>query len=227
MALIKLGGLAQDVRGSQNGLTFSRNTAGAYVRAKSSPVQPQTQRQLQQRAIFTQVSQAWGSLTGAQRTAWNAWALTHPVTNVFGDAITINGNSAFTQINANLLTSGEALQTSPPAAPSAPVATPLTLAADSSTQHIEVVFDMQEGANEIFQTWASSGRNPGSSPAKKDFRLCTLTQPGTTPFTIDVAINALNPLLTFAAGQEVSILVARISDEGVLMDVTKLSAVAT
>src|SRR5437660_7275288 len=96
MALIKLGALAQDVRGSLNGTTFSRNKGGAYVRTKVSPVQPVSAFSANSRQAFKIVSQTWAALlTDANRAAWIAFAALHPFINVFGDSIILSGIAFF------------------------------------------------------------------------------------------------------------------------------------
>lgn len=96
MALIKLGALTQDVRGSLNGSTFSRNKGGAYVRSKVSPVQPVSTASAASRQAFKIVSQIWSQqLTDIERAGWIAFASTHPYTNIFGDAITLSGIAFF------------------------------------------------------------------------------------------------------------------------------------
>lgn len=103
MAKIKLGGLAQDVRGALNGTVFSRNRAGAYVRAKVSPCQPITQWNSAARAMFKAVSQRWpGALSDSQRAAWNAFAALHTYTDVFGDALVLSGIAIYMAINRSL-----------------------------------------------------------------------------------------------------------------------------
>jgi hypothetical protein len=115
MALVKLGGLAQDVRGSLNGNVFSRNRGGAYVRTKVSPVQPQTSFQQAVRAIFKAVAQMWATtLDAGQRAAWDAWAAVHPFVNVFGDSIILSGVAAFEAVNARLGQVGEDYIEDPP-----------------------------------------------------------------------------------------------------------------
>jgi hypothetical protein len=108
MALIKLGGLAQDVRGSLVGTTFSRNRAGAYVRGKVSPCQPLSSHSGAVRGVFSTLSQVWASgLSAAQRSAWGAWATLHPITNRFGDSVILSGVAAFQYVNALLYQSGQ------------------------------------------------------------------------------------------------------------------------
>lgn len=116
MALIKMGALAQDVRGSLNGSTFSRNRGGAYIRAKVSPIQPVSLWSKAARQAFKANSQAWAtSLTAAQRAAWIAFAAVHPWINVFGDSIILSGVAMYQAVNQRLQLVGQPVLASPPA----------------------------------------------------------------------------------------------------------------
>jgi hypothetical protein len=108
MALLKLGGLAQDVRGSLNGSVFSRNRGGAYVRTKVSPVQPITASNTLSRELFKAISQRWASTpTSGQRSGIEAFAAVHPFSNVFGDAIILSGIAFYQALNKRLRQVGE------------------------------------------------------------------------------------------------------------------------
>ena len=110
MALIKLGALAQDVRGSLNGTVFSRNRGGAYVRSKVSPLQPVSEFTAAIRQAFKATSQSWATqLTPVQRAAWIAFASVHPFVNVFGDSIILSGIAMYQAINQRLMLCGETL----------------------------------------------------------------------------------------------------------------------
>ena len=116
MALIKLGGLAQDVRGSLNGSVFSRNRGGAYVRSKVSACQPVSAFSSAARAIFKALAQYWSqTLTDGQRAAWEAFAALHPYTNVFGDSLTLSGIAMFEAVNRAVRQVAGAFITDPPA----------------------------------------------------------------------------------------------------------------
>src|SRR5438094_3122359 len=100
MARVKLGGLAQDVRGTLNGNVFSRNRGGAYVRTKVSPVQPVSAFSSLARSIFAALSQAWSTdLSDVERAAWEAFAAVHPFVIVFGDAIVLSGIAFYQSVN--------------------------------------------------------------------------------------------------------------------------------
>jgi hypothetical protein len=110
-----MGALAQDVRGSLNGTTFSRNRGGAFVRSKVSPVQPVSRWSGQARSIFKACSQRWSSkLTDAQRSAWNAFAVLHPFVNVFSDSIVLPGVAFYASVNARLAQCGYVYLDDPP-----------------------------------------------------------------------------------------------------------------
>jgi hypothetical protein len=107
VALVKMGALAQDVRGSLNGSTFSRNRGGAYIRSKVSPVQPVSEYSAAARAAFKSVSQRWATgLNATQRAGWTAFAAVHPFINVFGDSITLSGIAMYMAVNQRLLLVG-------------------------------------------------------------------------------------------------------------------------
>jgi hypothetical protein len=109
MASVKLGAIAQDIRGSLNGMVFSRNRGGQYVRQKVSPVQPVSPWSARSRAIFKSVAQRWSQvLTDEQRAAWSAFAALHPFLNVFGDSILLSGVAFYEAANARLAQCGQA-----------------------------------------------------------------------------------------------------------------------
>jgi hypothetical protein len=116
MALIKLGAIAQDIRGTLNGNVFSRNRGGAYVRSKVSPLQPVSEASSRSRAMFKAVSQRFAQeLDEMQANAWDVFAATHPYLNVFGDSIILTGVAMFQALNRRNRECGEAWLDDPPA----------------------------------------------------------------------------------------------------------------
>lgn len=99
MALIKSTLLAQ-ISGSLNGATFAHNKGGAYVRNRSLPSNPGTDRQDQVRTAMTSLSKMWSqSLTDEQRELWRAFGGQVTVLNRIGDPISLSGIAAFTRVN--------------------------------------------------------------------------------------------------------------------------------
>lgn len=107
MALIKYSALVQEMRNKLNGSVASRNRYGNYLRNKTTPVNPQTSHQQNQRARLSSVSQAWAGLTTAQRSSFTDLASLHPYRNVLGDQYHLDGKAMFTKLNTNLLVAGQ------------------------------------------------------------------------------------------------------------------------
>jgi len=184
MALIKTGGLVNDIRGSQNGLTFSRNKGGAYVRQKVSPVQPVSPFSSLARAIFTSLSQAWATaLTAAQRAAWVTFASTHTFVNVFGDSITLSGiamyqsvNRAIQQIGKVRIDNAPTVFTAPAVQSFTPVAVITAGVISTLTQTTVLAGAVAMPASGDLYIFATPPMPPGVKPQKSDFRLIN---PGT------------------------------------------------
>jgi len=116
MALIQYGSVVHDARGSFAGLVFSHNLGGPFIRQKVSPIQPLAPAQKKVRGALTATSKTFQTkLTAAQVQAWNSFALTHPLTNRYGDQTLLTGQMWFTRLNHPLITLGLAIMLSPPA----------------------------------------------------------------------------------------------------------------
>lgn len=225
MAKVKYGGLAQDVRGSLNGNTHSRNASGNYVRAKASPVQVQSDRQLQQRAIFTSNAQAWRGLSDADRAAWNNFAASHPITDRFGDSIILSGIAAFQKINSDEQTLGLPMLTTPPPDPGTPPPAATAAAADSATATVTITLAAAADADDLYEVWTTRGVSQGVSFTNSDYRLAFAGKPGAVA-SVDIIPTDLNPALPFSAGQKVSVLIVRFSQDGVAIDSTQFTVTA-
>ena len=79
MARITYGGIATSIRGSIGGSTFQGNAFGFSIKNKPNMARLQSQLQNFQRQLMDMVIRSWGQLTDAQRSAWNAFAIAHPV----------------------------------------------------------------------------------------------------------------------------------------------------
>lgn len=72
-----IGFLLGELRGALGGTVFARNKAGAYVRQRVTPVNPQTVRQQTARYRFGNMSILFQSLSTAQKSCWEVFAGTH------------------------------------------------------------------------------------------------------------------------------------------------------
>lgn len=182
MAKIKLGALAQDVRGSLNGTTFSRNRGGSYVRTKVSPVQPVTEFNTFSRALFGAISQRWSTvLTDAQRAGWVSFAAVHPFINVFGDAIILSGVAFYQAVNRRLGEMGEDYIDDAPSDFSVEDPGEVTITAES-TADAPSSFIVAPGrtleTNEQLYVFSTPPILGARTPQKNDYRL--LNQPNGT-----------------------------------------------
>lgn len=131
MAKIKYSALVQEMRNKLNGSVLSKNRYGNYVRNKTTPVNPQTSFQQNQRARLSSVSQAWGGITTAQRMGFADLADNHPFTDIFGDQKRLDGKAMFAKLNLNLLSAGQATLTDAPVFSNTPF-----IAAENSTASV-------------------------------------------------------------------------------------------
>lgn len=233
MALLKLGALAQDVRGSLAGTVFSRNRGGAYVREKVSPIQPLSPFSAITREVFRAVSQRWACvLTPGQRYDWDGWAEDHPVVNVFGDSIILGGIAAFQLINARLRQVNAGWLDDPPTD-----FTSEDLGICSITATVSgavLTFSAAVGrvlvASEKLLVYVTAPLAPGRAVQAPDLRLVNLaTRSGYDPATnIGASVQARFPNQVFAIAQRLAVrLIAIRLDQGATSAPVLLEATIT
>lgn len=143
MALIKFGGGITEMRGSIAGNTFSRNRSGAYVRAKTKPINPNTAAQQLVRTALAQLTVRWSqTLTTVQRAAWNLYGGNVVMTNKLGESINLSGFNHYIRSNTILLQTANAIVDDGPTIFEIPNQdTLLSITASAATQVISVAFD--------------------------------------------------------------------------------------
>lgn len=159
-----------DGRGKINGSVASKNRAGAYVRTKVTPVNPNTSYQQTARFTLTQLSQAWRSLTEAQRLAWNAAVSDFQTTDIFGDLRKPTGKNLFTRLNINLTNAGQSIISSPPLPSQVEGCglTGLTISVGTPTYEVATVGG---AAGITMLVFATPGLSAGVSFVKSELRL--------------------------------------------------------
>lgn len=100
---IKWGMMMTDGRGKLGGQVASKNRAGAYVRTKVTPVNPQTVAQQNIRQLFGSIASAWRSLNQEQINGWNEATEFWQTTDIFGDLKKPSGFALFQRLNTGLL----------------------------------------------------------------------------------------------------------------------------
>lgn len=128
MAIIKLGPVIGDARGSVGSTVFSRNAAGAYMKQRTTPIYRGTEKQISRAALLSTIIDDWKvSLTTSEREAWNDLAAITSLPNKLGEQFSPSGLNLFVKANFMLDLTGQAHVTAPPVAAIAPAPT-LTLA---------------------------------------------------------------------------------------------------
>lgn len=96
MALIQPSPLVSEIRGSVGGVTFARNPAGPFARAKVVPVNPNTPLQVSRRGFFSTAATAWRDvLTQFERDSWNTLGTTTLFKNALGNDFNPSGIQLF------------------------------------------------------------------------------------------------------------------------------------
>lgn len=143
MALVKFGGGIIQMTGSIAGNTYARNRYGNYVRARTKPVNPNTDLQNTIRAALATLSTRWAqTLDADQRTAWNLYASSVAMKNRLGESIYLSGYNHYIRSNMILLQAGLALVDNGPTVWELPAHDPtFAIVADDSAQTISVTFN--------------------------------------------------------------------------------------
>lgn len=126
--------------GSQGNTTAARNPWSAYVRNRTTPVNPATPAQGAVRANLQAISQAWRTLTDGVRGNWAALGDSIERTNSLGAVYSLSGLQAFELVNRNRFSLGQTILTAAPSLDEAPTVGTLTLTAAEGTPAISLAF---------------------------------------------------------------------------------------
>lgn len=138
------------ISGKLGGIVFSHNRFGPYMRLRSIPVNPNTNRQSAVRAAVGLLAAAWTTvLTPAQRATWEIYAANISRTNAVGGSIKITGYNMFLRSNVQAKVSGAIIIFDGPADLTLPAQDPTIVATiDEAGQQISLAYDDT-------QPWAS------------------------------------------------------------------------
>jgi hypothetical protein len=97
----------QQRSGSIGGTVWSHNRSGVYIRNRSIPVNPNTDRQVGVRNAVRSIAIAWETvLTQVQRDAWDVYAANVSWQNSLGQTITLTGLNHFIRSNTPRVMNG-------------------------------------------------------------------------------------------------------------------------
>jgi len=175
--LVQYGGGILDARGSIGGQTASRNRFGNYIRARITPVNPQSSRQNLVRASISALAAQWsGTLTQLQRDAWEVYADSITRQNKLGAQIKLTGFNHFVRSNAPRLQNVDSVIVAGPTTLTLPGADPVfACEVDETGQEISVTFDPLLAWNIIddgfMYVYMSEPKNVGTNFIGGPFRL--------------------------------------------------------
>lgn len=167
---IKWGALVVDGRNKIGGHVASKNRAGAYLRTKVTPVNPQSSFQSAVRSVFAAISQAWGSLTQAQRNAWNNAVESWSRTDIFGDIKNPSGFNLHQQLNINMSTVEQSFFTSPPEKIGVESPAIVSLTGSEAGGTLDLVWDANTVADTYAIVYATGPVSPGTTFVKSQYR---------------------------------------------------------
>ena len=143
MALVRFGAGITDARGSIGGTTLSRNRYGNYMRARITPVNPNSSAQQKVRNDMGSVVSLWFStLSSVQRAAWGVYAAGINFTNKLGESITLTGFNHFVRTNIARKSNGMTIVTTAPVELTLPPTdSEFDIAVSEGSQLMTVTFD--------------------------------------------------------------------------------------
>jgi hypothetical protein len=208
MSLVKYGGGIVGMSGSIAGNTFARNRSGNYVRARTKPVNTNTQAQQDIRTIMSFLTNLWSvTITAGQRTAWNTYANAIAMKNRLGESIYLTGFNHFIRSNTEWVNRGKTATAAGPTTLLLPAKdTTFAISASVASQKISVTFAPTA-------TWAVSAlgcmitymgvprnvtRNFFNGPWKYMFLLLGSVTPLTSP-------DVQTPPMTLTLGQLITV----------------------
>lgn len=186
-ALIVMGEFMTTISGKNGGTINSHNKGGAYTKNFAMPTNPRTVYQVAARNLQTSFAQSWRSLTGAQRTAWNAAVGGFPYVNRVGKVCFLSGLALYIKLNVNLSLSGA----SPIGVPPVPsgVAAVASIVPTSVAGVVTIAYTPTPvPVGSAFNLWATPGVSPGVTNANNKFRfLLSRVAGGTSPWVVTAA----------------------------------------
>lgn len=190
MAKIKFGMMMTDARGKLGGQVFSKNRAGAYIRTKVTPSNPQTTAQAQVRSNLATLSTGWNTLTAEQISQWNSSVEDWASTDVFGDIKKPTGKNLYVKLNVNLLNSSQPTIATPPAKLELPALMETAVDITRATNLLEIA-NLPIFANGVYQVEACAPVPRGVNFVKNKFRVISY-ETKTTTGSVDVSFSYIN-----------------------------------
>jgi len=192
MGIVKYSPIIDEIAGKIGNVIFQRGPGSARVRQRTIPANPQTTAQTAQRSLITTISKAWGGLSDAQRTAWDAAAATDAwrQTDSLGTSFYLSGEQLYLQLNLNLELAGQSQITAPPAKATFPTLTLGALTMAAGTPAMSLAYTGTLGSGKTLVLSASTQVSQGVMSSKSVSLRVITTYSSTSPINLLSAYTA-------------------------------------
>lgn len=193
MALMKLTAFNGGMKGKVQGTIFQFCPYGQVVkggmvdaiRDGARLTRADAGRVIPIRRYLTEISTGWKSLTGAQRTAWDAGASNFPFTNKWGDTYTASGFLVYMKLNLNLMKAGQAKVSNIPSPGTIENAAPFEVTYDALAGNL-ILSDWTPITGYTCILYATANMSIGQKPKPGMFKsIYVLDNTDTAPFNIN------------------------------------------
>ena len=167
---VKWGALIVDGRNKIGGHVASKNRAGAYLRTKVTPVNPQSVSQIGVRNMLSYLSRQWQALEEDERESFNCAVEQYKATDIFGDIKIPSGFNLYMKLNLNLLGAGLAEISTAPLLGNIELIHSLTPSVVSATSISLAYTGNGLSAASVVVVEATPGVSPGQKFLKNKFR---------------------------------------------------------
>jgi hypothetical protein len=152
--------MSAETRGRVGGLVYNTWRGVRYVKIKTGPAQPRSQKQLQIRSWAIMLARKWQTLLLATQDNWREYARTHTTTDFTNTPVRATGSNWYVALNTRLLSIPKAIIDQPPAAP-APAPLDLFTAAGASGQ-IDLTWTATADWGDYVQVFLQGPHSPGA-----------------------------------------------------------------
>lgn len=216
--------------GSVNGLTASHNRGGAYFRARTIPVNPQTAFQQAVRNFMATLTARWSqTLTALQRTGWDLYADNVEVPDTLGEPRQLTGLNWYVACNVPRLQVGGTFVDAPPGVFTLANLSPVAITSITAATRVMIMTFSNTDlwatlAGGFLGIWISPPQSPGVNFYKGPYRfldkIVGAPSPPTSPFT---TVAGPFPL---TAGQNVFVQFRAMNADGRISSPFRLSKLA-
>jgi hypothetical protein len=176
MAKIIFSALVADARNSIGDIVFSRSRYGAYARARTSPTNPNSAKQIAVRDRFATINAGWSTLTEPQRKSWIDGAKTFPFIDIFGYQRILSPASLYLKLNINLSIVNRPAITTLPLPVTMPQIATLNISSSQAAGTVVTTGSVSPVPNGFYLvSFITPNLSPGIYFAKKYYRFCGVT----------------------------------------------------